>query len=461
MEALFTSIVGGAGLRARILSVIRDAIGLAGSHHVDVHIMTFSFTDAEIADLLVEAARTRPNLTIRLLADWHQGAPSKTRDTKSDAKSYAKSDTKSANSGRKVRGLAELGLPNLEVRYKKDQPYVWDAKASRMRWSYQDSRGLLHHKTLAVLVDGRPHTLVCGSFNWSKRSANGYENLIVLNGDDPGSMPVMTAVEREFAALWSDGAATLSPEEVRTHYAAILTEFRNYSGRKAAEVVGVERGAGAPLDVLREAEDTGGSAGSPPLQIAFSSRLQQQDKAAGGYAEVNRLRRFEMQKPGGKTKQVPVTLSTLALDTIARAQKGEHLLVAMYVLSTRVPEYSALLAAARRGVRLFIVVDGHIGIKPLSRLATTAFGKEKLPIHFRATGHRTMHQKYIVYPEGQTVLTGTANLSADATHRHSEHRILWRGDKYATDAFIADFMTMWKRLPPPFASKRKQQEYST
>jgi phosphatidylserine/phosphatidylglycerophosphate/cardiolipin synthase-like enzyme len=130
------------------------------------------------------------------------------------------------------------------------------------------------------------------------------------------------------------------------------------------------------------------------------------------------------------------------------------------VLSTRVPEYSALLAAARRGVRLFIVVDGHIGIKPLSRLAATAFGKEKLPIHFRATGHRTMHQKYIVYPEGQTVLTGTANLSADATHRHSEHRILWRGDKYATDAFIADFMTMWKRLPPPFASKRKQ-EYST
>ena len=219
MEALFTSIVGGAGLRDRILSVIRDAVGLAGSHHVDVHIMTFSFTDAQIADLLVEAARTRPNLSIRLIADWNQGAE---------------------GFGRKVRGLAALGLPNLEVRYKKDQPYVWDAEACRMRWSYQASRGLLHHKTLAVLVDGRPHTLLCGSFNWSKRSANGYENLIVLNGDDPASMPVMTAVEREFEALWSDGAATLSPDEVRTHYAAILAEFRNDSGRKAADVVGVE-----------------------------------------------------------------------------------------------------------------------------------------------------------------------------------------------------------------------------
>ena len=99
-----------------------------------------------------------------------------------------------------------------------------------MRWSYQDSRGLLHHKTLAVLVDGRPHTLVCGSFNWSKRSAKGYENLIVLTADDPASMPVMTAVEREFEALWSDGAATLSPDEVRTHYAAILTEFQKLFG---------------------------------------------------------------------------------------------------------------------------------------------------------------------------------------------------------------------------------------
>ena len=91
----------------------------------------------------------------------------------------------------------------------------------------------------------------------------------------------------------------------------------------------------------------------------------------------------------------------------------------MYVLSVRVPEYSALLAAARRGVRLFIVVDGHTASRPLSRLATTAYANEKLPIHFRATGRRTMHQKYIVHPEAQTVLTGTANLSTDASQRHS------------------------------------------
>ena len=178
----------------------------------------------------------------------------------------------------------------------------------------------------------------------------------------------MTAVEREFEALWSDGAATLSPDEVRTHYAAILAEYRKDSARAAADVVGVSRGAGAPLDVLREAERTGGSDDPPHLRIAFSSRLQDQAEAAAGYAEANRLRRFEMYKPSGKTKRVPVTLSTLALDTIARARPGEHLLVAMYVLSTRVPEYGALLEAARRGVRLFIVLDGHVGDQPLSRV---------------------------------------------------------------------------------------------
>src|SRR3954469_21423937 len=74
VEALFTSKVGGDGLRDRILAVIRDAVSLAGTHQVDLHIMTFSFTDGAIADLLVEAVRSQLNLSIRLIADWNQGA---------------------------------------------------------------------------------------------------------------------------------------------------------------------------------------------------------------------------------------------------------------------------------------------------------------------------------------------------------------------------------------------------
>jgi hypothetical protein len=46
------------------------------------------------------------------------------------------------------------------------------------------------------------------------------------------------------------------------------------------------------------------------------------------------------------------------------------------------------------------------------------------------------------------VLTGTANLSTDASLRHSEQRILVRDDPALTDAFLADFRTIWDRLAP-------------
>src|SRR5262249_48828020 len=97
--------------------------------------MTFAFTDQEIADALADLAARRPGITIRILADWSQRIPAQ---------------------GQQVGRLARLGLSNLRVRYTIDQPYTWDATAARLRWSYRESRGLLHHKTLGVLVDGRP-----------------------------------------------------------------------------------------------------------------------------------------------------------------------------------------------------------------------------------------------------------------------------------------------------------------
>jgi phosphatidylserine/phosphatidylglycerophosphate/cardiolipin synthase-like enzyme len=434
METLFTGLVGGARLRDRVLEVLRDAAARGGTDRVDIHIMTFSFTDEAIAGLLAEVARSRPNVTIRIIADWSQGA---------------------AGAGRQVRRLAQLGLSNLVVRFKNDQPYVWDATAGRIRWSYHASRGLLHHKTLMVRADGQPLVLVCGSFNWTGKAANSYENLLVLGADNQASIEVMTAVEREFEAMWSDGGATLSPEEVRAQYWAIFEQYRRHPSRPAADIV-VGRGCDVARVVTavmadRPAPVPTASGRERQALIAFCSRSPDQSHAEAGYSEENRARRFDLAKPSGKEKRVPLTLTTLALDTIGRAQPGDRLLVAMYGLSVRVPEYGALLDAARRGVRLQVVLDGHVGKSVIVQMASVAH-REGLPIRLRG-GSRMMHQKYILHPEAETVLTGTANLSTDASGRHTEHRIMWRRDPAVTAAFVADFGTMWARIPSPFRSR--------
>ena len=432
MEALFSSLVGGDGLRERVVGVLRDAVAAGRSRRVDIHIMTFSFTDETIAGVLVELARTYPNVVIRIIADWSQG---------------------SEGGGRQMRKLALQSPANLLVRYKNDQPYEWDPVRERIRWSYHASRGLLHHKTLGVFVEGSPSVLVCGSFNWTEKAANSYENLLILTDDDATSVVLMRAVEDEFEAMWSDGFATLSPEEARAHYRAILDEYRRDPTMSPAGVVGLRRGEDTALRLARPG--AGGSDGvDSPADgtIAFSSRSPHEARAGAGYSARNRDRRLDLRKPSGKTKQVPLTLTTVALDMIARAQRGDRLLVAMYGISARVPEYGALLDAARRGVRLQVLLDGHIGKSVLYRFAIVGH-REGLPLRLRA-GTRMMHQKYIVHPETSTVLTGTANLSTDASARHTEHRIVLRHNRDVTVRFLEDFDAIWSRTQSPFSSCR-------
>ncbi len=132
IEAIISSIAGGEALSARVVGLIADASARATTSAVEVNVMTFSFTDPRIADSLAAAAQ-QPRLTVGLIADWTQRAD---------------------DGNQQVGRLAELGLPNLRVRYKKDQPYIWDTSDARMRWSYHASLGTLQHKTLSVVVNG-------------------------------------------------------------------------------------------------------------------------------------------------------------------------------------------------------------------------------------------------------------------------------------------------------------------
>jgi phosphatidylserine/phosphatidylglycerophosphate/cardiolipin synthase-like enzyme len=434
MEALFSSHLGGEGLRDRVLQLIAEASVLARSRPVDLHIMTFSFTDQKIADLLAASAVQHPSMTVRVLADWSQRIRAR---------------------GQQVGHLEKLNLPNLQVRYKNDQPYTWDPAGGRLRWSYHASRGLLHHKTLCVLVDKCPWKLACGSFNWTANATKSYENLLVLSAQQTGSRELISRIELEFEAMWSDGRATLAPEEADFHYKAILGEFRHDATVLPRDIVGWPHGKGERLRTLNpswypssESEtDSFNSQESPATiqkYVAFSARRPDETMAQRGYAELNRTQHFSLRKPSGRTKHVPLTITNLALDTIFRAASGDVLKIAMYGLSIRVPEYGAFLDAARRGVRLFVLLDGNVGAEVIGRFAIARL-VEDLPIEVRA-GRRMMHQKYVVNPNSCTVLTGTANMSTDSSTRHSEHCILVRGCPELAAQFNADFETMWGRL---------------
>jgi phosphatidylserine/phosphatidylglycerophosphate/cardiolipin synthase-like enzyme len=135
------------------------------------------------------------------------------------------------------------------------------------------------------------------------------------------------------------------------------------------------------------------------------------------------------------------------LDFILRTRPGETLLVAMYGLSTRVPGYGALLDMARRGVQLRILLDGKVGRRTAESLPRLR-QSERLPIQVKY-GYRTMYQKYVVNTDSGNVLTGTANMSTDASVRHSEHRVRILGHHHLARQFAADFDTIWNRVSHP------------
>jgi phosphatidylserine/phosphatidylglycerophosphate/cardiolipin synthase-like enzyme len=437
MEALFTSLHSGDAIRQRLLGLVEEVSVLASSHRVDLHVMTFAFTDEEIADALILAAMRHASLTVRILADWSQ---------------------RTRTHGQQVGRLAALDRPNLRVRYSLDQPYVWDSEAGHMRWSYHASRGLLHHKTLGVLVDGRPWKLACGSFNWTATAARSYENLLVVTAEDPGSLMLMTRTELEFEALWSDGRSTVSPNDAHLHYQAILDTYQREPTIPPSEIAGLAEGASEPLQVLHHEYSPIEKMKAPVGQegitditngnvtIAFSSRPSAGSGHQAGCADVNREQRMTLRTPTGRLRLVPVTITNLVMDTIFQTKPGDMILIAIYGLSRRVPEYGALLDAARRGVRLQILLNRVSGHEVAARLR--AFRDETgVPIEVRTAG-RMMHQKYLIHCETGTVITGTANMSTDASARHWEHRIRIAGCAELAEQYVADFQQIWSRVQP-------------
>jgi phosphatidylserine/phosphatidylglycerophosphate/cardiolipin synthase-like enzyme len=416
-RAVFTSLHGGAALPASVLDLIGRARDCAvAGVRVEIEVMCFAFTDARIAAALIALCRDLPFVTLRILADWSQSA---------------------RNSRTVLEDMGATGLRNLFIKFKLDVPYRRD-EAGRLRYSYDASLGMLHHKTLLIRLDGVPALQALGSYNWTARGQQAYENLIV--SDDPAILGPFAA---EFAALWVDHRLTGTADRARHIMARLKAEAR------------LDRNLRDPLllsDVLGLASENQVPSPSPrrPDQgaviVAFSGNCPPGNDACAGHAAVNDRRVIDLLRPAGTRRPAPLTLNTLALEAIRAVPSSARLLVAMYALSPRVPEFGALIDAARRGVEVAFILDGTIGRRAAGVLSGFAL-REGLSLKVQIT-RRRMHQKYLCCPETGMVLTGTANMTEDATARHSDHRILWRNDADLAAAFSADFDTVSARLAP-------------
>lgn len=180
--------------RAKILGAIDDTIAKAAGRPVDINLMMFAFTDDVLGDALIARCRANPNVTVRLLTDWSGLA---------DA------------GGREGPRLAKLAarepLPNLQVKFKKDMPYTWDAAKAEPSYNHGATTGLNHHKGFVTLIDGRPEKMTLGSFNWSEQAmSQNLENLMILDRGDVDNRAVMASYQKEVEGFWNDPNSALS-----------------------------------------------------------------------------------------------------------------------------------------------------------------------------------------------------------------------------------------------------------
>lgn len=214
-EVIFTS--EGAALenfRGKLMGQMEDTIAKAKGKKVDINMMMFAFTDTVMADQIMEMAAANPNVTFRLLTDWSQLATS---------------------GGRQAPRLAKLvekeGIENVVIKFKKDNPYIWDANANRPRFNHGSVKGLNHHKGFVALIDGRPEKMAMGSFNWSVTAmTKNYENVMLLDRADPDNRPIMKGYGKEFEAFWNNDDVALLYGEARKEKNRLYKELNEAHG---------------------------------------------------------------------------------------------------------------------------------------------------------------------------------------------------------------------------------------
>lgn len=199
--------------RAAIVGAIEDALAKAQGAPVSVDILMFAFTHKDLADDLLRLARSNSNLTLCLIADWSQ-LP----------KAGSRQPPRLAHVAHQER------LKNVQIKFKKDNPYTWDANRQGPAYSHTQTEGLNHHKGMLVSIAGEPQTLVTGSFNWSSGAMTQYENLMVLKRTDPDNRKVLDSYLQEFAAFWNNGKVALDWFSARREKDRLYKDLHTQAG---------------------------------------------------------------------------------------------------------------------------------------------------------------------------------------------------------------------------------------
>lgn len=532
----------GKSVEARMVKELQDAVVRANGRPMDVNMLIFEFQSDVMEKAVSDIARQNPNVTFRVIADSGQAT---------------------ASGGNALPELLKLGLPNIQVKFKRDFPYVWNDSLKRPTYNHGATQGLNHHKGFVTFIDGKPDALLTGSFNWSTTAdTKNYEDLTVFQNKDSSSRRAVEQFGGEFAGYWNNPDAALSPNA-----------FQNYKGTKWNEMLIAHGKPGTsitnraddsygtyavPSDtksldvngfrvqdetrlatllgsktlartVMQERAKFGRFADSADLkervpQLANLTEAQLQNIGFGsGQVSINTAGLEELDKVGLTKKQatalvayrekngdfdsiddlikvgVPkatitrlqasltavdveaffnsrpagapaggtgygpdgtrtavvagadgvignsrASVTVAATDLFNRAKAGQTIDVAMYGASPSAPEFVALVAAAKRGAVVRVVLeDGFTGP---AAAALKALATQGHAVEVRIQKAKTMHEKFGVV--GNDVFFGSANFSESSSTKHSENRIAVKNHEETANVFKSRFDEIWVKSVP-------------
>lgn len=192
VSANFTG--SGDSLEAKLIGELNDAVTRANGRKLDVNMLIFEFQSDGIQQAIVDIAKKNPNVSFRIIGDSGQ------------ASSYG---------GNALPEILDLKLPNVQVKFKKDFPYIWSSSANRAVYNHNATQGLNHHKGFATFIEGKPDRLVTGSFNWSDTADDkNYEDLMVFHSMDSATRRVIEQFGDEFHGYFNNHDAAVGANEL-------------------------------------------------------------------------------------------------------------------------------------------------------------------------------------------------------------------------------------------------------